>query len=172
MQPFRFLRTAVLCAASSAALLPIGAIAATDTASFDVTITLTKTCDVSSVAPTDLNFGSTGLLNANVDQSSTITVTCSQDAAYNIGLDAGLSPATPGDTTTRRMSDGNSHYVQYQLYQDALRGTDWGDAIGSDTQASTGIGSAQAFTVYGRVPPQSTPPAGSYADTITVTVTY
>ncbi|MCW3725648.1 MULTISPECIES: spore coat protein U domain-containing protein [Pseudomonadota] len=30
----------------------------------------------------------------------------------------------------------------------------------------------QNVSVYGRVPPQTSPPAGSYADTIVVTVTF
>ena len=37
---------------------------------------------------------------------------------------------------------------------------------------ATGSGVSQSFTVYGRVPAQSTPAAGSYTDTIKVTVTY
>jgi outer membrane usher protein len=38
--------------------------------------------------------------------------------------------------------------------------------------ASTGNGASQPFTVYGRVPPQTTPTPGAYSDTVTVTVTY
>ncbi|MCE3520182.1 spore coat protein U domain-containing protein, partial [Escherichia coli] len=35
-----------------------------------------------------------------------------------------------------------------------------------------GSGAAQPYTVYGRVPVQTTPAPGTYTDTITVTVTY
>jgi spore coat protein U-like protein len=44
--------------------------------------------------------------------------------------------------------------------------------VSSDAVAATGNGSAQSFTVYGRVPPQAAPAPGNYSDTITVTVTY
>ena len=33
-------------------------------------------------------------------------------------------------------------------------------------------GAAQPLTVYGRVPPQTTPSAGVYTDTVVVTITY
>jgi spore coat protein U-like protein len=37
----------------------------------------------------------------------------------------------------------------------------------------TGTGATQpAVTVYGRVPPQTTPAIGTYTDTVVVTVTY
>ena len=48
----------------------------------------------------------------------------------------------------------------------------WGTTIGTDTVTGTGNGTAQAITVYGRVPPQTTPPAATYNDTVNVTVTY
>jgi len=38
--------------------------------------------------------------------------------------------------------------------------------------ANTGTGSSQSFTVYGRIPTQTTPSPDTYTDTITVTVTY
>ena len=69
------------------------------------------------------------------------------------------------------MSGANS--VTYGLYKDAARSTGWGSSIVSgETVSGTGTGSAQALTVYGRVPPQSTPPPGTYSDVVVVTVTY
>jgi spore coat protein U-like protein len=62
--------------------------------------------------------------------------------------------------------------VTYSLYFDSGRTTVWGNTIGTDTVAATGSGSSQSYTVYGRVPAQSTPGPAAYADTITVTVTY
>ena len=49
----------------------------------------------------------------------------------------------------------------------------WGDGTAGCVQAGDGTGAAQALTVYGKVDAQaSTPAAGTYTDTITVTVTY
>ncbi len=62
--------------------------------------------------------------------------------------------------------------VTYQLYRDRNRIEPWGSNTNTDTVAGTGSGSSQAFTVYGRVPRQTTPPPGTYTDTIVVTVTF
>ena len=62
--------------------------------------------------------------------------------------------------------------IAYQLYQNSGRTTVWGNTVGTNTVASTGTGNSQPLTVYGNVPAQATPPAATYNDTITVTVTY
>ena len=140
-------------------------LAATTTSTFTVSITLVATCTINSAST--LNFGSSvGILSANIDQSSTISVTCSNTTPYDIGLDAGT--ATGATVTTRKL--GNA--VSYSLYSDSGHTTNWGNTVSTDTVASTGTGSAQSFTVYGRVPSQTTPAPGAYTDTITVTVTY
>ncbi|MEN5390730.1 spore coat protein U domain-containing protein, partial [[Pseudomonas] hibiscicola] len=42
-----------------------------------------------------------------------------------------------------------------------------------DTASGTGTGSAQQLTIYGRVPPVTgQPPAGTYHDLVTVTITF
>lgn len=133
-----------------------------------VTITIENACEIST-APTTLDFGAHGVLSANVDNESTMSVTCTTAAPYDIGLDAGLNGA--GDITARKMINGLAT-VDYQLYQAAGRTTVWGDTVDDDRLASEGTGTAQLFTVYGRVPPQTTPPAGVYTDTVAVTVTY
>jgi spore coat protein U-like protein len=69
------------------------------------------------------------------------------------------------------MTNG-ANTITYSLYQDAGRTTVWGNTIGTNTVAGTGNGASQSYTVYGRVPPQTTPAAALYGDTITVTVTY
>lgn len=147
------------------------ALAATVTGNFQALITITNTCALTT-APTNLSFGSTGVLTGNVDATSTVKVTCTTGAPYNIGLDAGANESTADDVTTRRMTDGSSHYVNYSMFTTAGRGTVWGNTVSTNTVGSTGTGSEQAFTVYGRVPAQTTPQAGDYADLVTVTVTY
>lgn len=131
-----------------------------------VTITIQNACEIST-APTTLDFGTHGVLSSTVDNTSTISVTCTTAAPYNIGLNGGVS----GDINARTMLNGTDS-VAYQLYQEAARTTVWGDTVGTNTLASTGTGVEQYFSVYGRVAPQTTPPANTYNDTVTVTVTY
>ena len=141
--------------------------ATTTTTTFTATITLAATCLINSASA--LNFGSAGVLTANVDQTSTIAVQCTNTTPYNIGLDAGTG--TGATVAVRKMTSGGTT-VNYTLYSDSGRTTVWGTTIGTNTVAATGSGAAQSYTVYGRIPAQTTPAPGTYADTVTVTVTY
>ena len=141
--------------------------AASTTSTFAVQVAITATCTINSAST--LNFGTQGILATNVDQTSTIQVTCTNTTPYNIGLDAGTG--TGASVATRKLTSG-ANTVNYTLYSDSGRTTVWGNTVSTDTQAGTGTGSAQSYTVYGRIPTQTTPAPGSYSDTITVTVTY
>jgi spore coat protein U-like protein len=143
------------------------AYATTTTSTFSVQLTITASCTINSAST--LNFGSKGVLTAAVNATSTIGVQCTNTTPYNIGLNAGT---TSGATvTTRQMTSGGAT-VNYALYSDSGRTTNWGQTVGTDTVAGTGNGANQTYTVYGSVPAQTTPAAGTYSDTITVTVTY
>ncbi|MGX1785509.1 Csu type fimbrial protein [Bosea sp. NPDC055332] len=147
-------------------MLASGANAATATSTFQVQINIQAACTIASA--TDMNFGNVGVLAASVDSTSTITVQCTATTPYSISLNAGLHG---GSVTTRQMN-GAGGAVNYSLSRDPARTLNWGETIGTDTIAGTGAGTAQAFTVYGRVPAQATPSPALYTDTITVTVTY
>lgn len=141
--------------------------AATATGSFNVRVTIAATCVVTSAV--DLDFGTQGVLAANIDQTSTITITCTNTTPYNIGLNQGVNGSS---VTTRQMKAAGPALINYSLFSDAGRTTNWGNTVGTDTVASTGTGAAQAFTVFGRIPPQPSPLPALYTDTITITVTF
>jgi spore coat protein U-like protein len=128
---------------------------------------LAPTCTIDSASA--LNFGNEGILAATVDQTSTIQVTCTDTTPYDIGLDAGTGWGAT--VATRKMTSGGAT-VNYSLYSDSAHTTVWGITVGTDAIAATGNGTGQSYTVYGRVPPQTTPAPGIYTDTVTVTVTY
>ena len=62
--------------------------------------------------------------------------------------------------------------INYSLFSDAGRTVNWGNTPPTDTVAAIGNGAAQAFTVFGRIPPQPSPIPAVYTDTIIVTVTF
>jgi spore coat protein U-like protein len=138
----------------------------TASTSTTATATVIKNCTVSA---TTLNFGSSGVISANIDQTSTIQVQCTNTTPYNVGLNAGTAPGAT--VTTRKMASG-AKQINYSLFRDVGRTTNWGNTVGTDTAASTGTGATQNFTVFGRVPPQTTPAPGAYSDTIVATVTF
>jgi spore coat protein U-like protein len=134
--------------------------------SFTVSATNVTQCSVSSTA---VNFGSQGLLNANLDATGTISLTCTNGAPYAIALNGGNSGAS--DPTQRKLVNG-ANQATYGLYRDSARTSPWGSTSGTNNQAGTGTGVSQNYTVYGRVPPQTTPAPGTYSDTVVVTLTY
>ena len=158
--------TAVL-AAAFLIVLECAAFAATATTTMTVQVTITASCTINSAAT--LNFGTQGVLATNVDQTSTLQVTCTNTTPYNIGLDAGTGSGAT--VATRKLTSGGNT-VNYTLYSNSGRTTVWGNTVSTDTVAGTGNGTGQSYTVYGRIPAQTTPAPGAYTDTITVTVTY
>jgi spore coat protein U-like protein len=135
------------------------------TTTFSVTVTVPATCTLSA---STMNFGTYSGLLLNV--TSTLAITCTNTTTYNVGLNAGL--ATGATVTTRSMTGPASALLGYNLFSDSGRTTNWGNTVGTDTVAGTGSGTAQSLTVYGQIPAGQFPQPGSYADTITATVTY
>lgn len=135
-----------------------------DSATFEATATVDDNCNVTAA---DIDFGSVGILSANVDAQGEVSVTCTNGTPYSIALDGGLAAAPP---TAREMSLA-ANTVTYGIYKDTVRTQPWGDGVGT-LLASTGSGVAQPWPTYGRVPPQATPPPGAYSDSIIVTVSY
>ncbi|WP_196800049.1 spore coat U domain-containing protein [Thioalkalivibrio sp. ALJT] len=137
---------------------------------FDVTITLEDSCELTT-APTDLSFGTVGLLNTDHTATSTVAVTCTDGAAYDLVLNAGLHD----DGTTRRMEQAGEH-VSYRLYSDSGFTALWGnDTTFGSVVSATGTGEEAEFTVHGRVESAdnaSTPPGGTYSDTVTIEVSF
>ena len=143
---------------------------ASGTTAADPTFTINATVAANCLVSTqNIDFGSKGILNANVDATGQVSVTCTPALAYTVSLNGGATGSPP---TARKMSKG-AETVTYGLYKDTNRAQPWGDATTpGSTVAGTGNGATQTLTVYGRVPPQATPSAGVYTDTVIVTVTY
>ncbi len=142
----------------------VAALATTNTATFQVTANVLPTCQISAG---NLNFGD--YAGAALTNTSTITVNCTQNQGYDVGLDAGNGG---GSVATRKMSGPSGAALGYGLYRDSNHTTNWGNTVGTDTYHGNGSGNAQPLTVYGQLPAAESVMAGAYADTITATITY
>ena len=149
--------------------------AATTTGTLTVQMTITASCTVTAAT---VDFGTstgTALLSAAVNATGTVSVTCTNGSAYSIGMDNGAHASS----SQRRMANG-SNFINYNLYTDSGRLNAWTTASSSTTCTTasscvtgTGTGSAQSTTIYGTVPAVAVAPAaGSYSDSVTMTVTY
>ena len=134
---------------------------------FTVQVTLPVSCVISALP---LSFGSRTVLTANIDAQTTLSATCTNLANYSVALSAG--GATGATVTTRKMTGPGGATIAYGLYQDSGHSVNWGNTVGTDAEGGQGNGSAQTLTVYGRIPPQTTPTVGNYTDTVIATLWY
>ncbi|HYI48986.1 MAG TPA: spore coat U domain-containing protein [Allosphingosinicella sp.] len=110
----------------------------------------------------------------NDDSTGTVSVECHPSVSSPI---VALSAGQSGTFAGRSMTSG-SYTLTYNLYADSGRATIWGDGTsGTVTVTLTGgsvSGGQRRFsrTIYGRVPGSQNVGAGTYGDTITLTVTF
>jgi spore coat protein U-like protein len=148
-------------------LMNVEVSSASSSARFQVSATAVDSCIM---AANDHAFGNYDpLATAPTDANSAITVTCTLDILYNIGLDGGTGVG--GTIAMRKMMRG-AEALNYSLYRDAARLLVWGNSVGADTVAGFGTGIPVAHAVYSRIPAKQAVHRGAYVDTITVTLTY
>ncbi|MFN3944106.1 MAG: spore coat U domain-containing protein [Allosphingosinicella sp.] len=161
---------AMVLAATVASLgLTAPAVAQSANSSLPVSATVTANCTITTSA---VSFGSVNTLSgSNVDGTGGITVTCTNGTSWSAS--AGAGSGTGATLASRRMTSG-SNLLNYNLFTDAARTSIWGNGTSSTVALTgTGSGTAQNLTIYGRVASgQTSAPAGSYADTVSVTVSY
>jgi spore coat protein U-like protein len=143
------------------------------TANLNLTASVAQDCVIGTAT---LGFGSYDPVvtnkTANLDQSTTMTVTCTKGAA---GITMGLGPSgnagTPCGASPARCLASGGNLLNYQLYSDSPGGAVWTTAI---TEAvAGGVGSPTTVTIYGRVPAgQDATVGASYTDTVVATVNY
>jgi spore coat protein U-like protein len=96
--------------------------------------------------------------------TASIQVTCTTGAAATLALDNGQNFGS-----TRQMSDGATHNLQYSIFQDSSHTTAWS---ATSTEDYTGTGTQSTLTAYGLIAKGQNVPAGSYSDTVAVTVSF
>ncbi|MGB3067617.1 MAG: spore coat U domain-containing protein [Ottowia sp.] len=148
------------------------AVSPTATATFQVKMTIVKACSVTAGTASDIDLGSVLSTAVNVSGSNTISVTCSKNTPYFIGLQpTGTNTNGAGEMVSATTTDK----VPYQLHSASATGPVWGNtatptAVGNGV-ADTGTGAAKTHTVYAVAASANFTP-GSYADTVTVTINY
>ncbi|WP_341676842.1 spore coat U domain-containing protein [Niveibacterium sp. SC-1] len=134
-------------------------------AQFQVTMRIEPTCSVSADAP--LNFGSFTTEARNLQSSTTISVKCSKDTQYQVGLlPSNNNNQGAGDM---KQTGDSANKVAYQLRQTVEpEGAVWGDT--PDRRVTgTGDSTSKQHTVYATAPTADAKP-GDYTDTVTVNV--
>jgi len=121
------------------------------------------------ISVTGVSFGSYDVFAAApLDSTGTVTIEC------NKMLQVILTRGSSSSFTPRTMRSGALEILDYNLYLDAARTVIWGDgSSGTQLYSKSNSGNnAFSVTVYGRVPAGRDVSAGSYSDTVTVTMNF
>ena len=119
-----------------------------------------------------------GDTSAPADSVGTLIARCTRTGGpQNVSITVGLGPsATSGSIANRRLRHAaGTDLLSYNLYRDALRQNVWGQAAGVDTLSQTvSIPNNSTvnvtFNIFGRMPGLQNVYAGSYSDSLLLTV--
>ncbi len=126
---------------------------------------------ICTLSATNVAFGV--VTGATVTAAGQVTLHCTGNGNVNYSLS--LSTGSSGSYTLRRMTSG-ANRISYNLFTDTARTQIWGDGTGGSTTVTgqlkfQGVGNLTIpISVYGTYPVQPLPAPGSYADTITVSM--
>ena len=164
----------------STANLNLPAYAFTTTADMNISADINASCIMSS---TDLDFGdydATGVnVTADLTATATISTTCTSGTNGVITMSGGShSLYCQSSKCYRRMAnEGETSFLNYNIYTN--ESYSWSNVWSDNTSATReivqmmGAGVSQNTTVYGEIPKnQKNAVAGSYTDTVNITLIY
>ena len=149
--------------------------AVTSTGNMAVSANIATTCSVSA---SPMAFG-TVVPGTDKDTTSVVTATCTSGTAYTLDLGDGLNHITTGGTGIqyRRQMASAANRLPYivaidNTYATEIAATAVAGAINNLLTTTVGNAVGQPVTIYGRVVAAESlaKPAGSYADTVVITI--
>jgi spore coat protein U-like protein len=145
--------------------------ALTTSFNLDVTANVVNSCSITTSAVAFLTNYDVTSASPNTGTGS-VTINCTNGAPVYITLGEGANPASGSSAAAplRQMASGADR-LGYDLYQDPLMTTVWGNTAGTAVNA-VGTGAADVHTVYGSIPAGQLVASGAYADGVLATVNY
>lgn len=162
-------------------LLASSAVAGTVTGQINSSLTLTSSCQVNGAGgASNVNFGtvnfgtSTSLftqlgIQLLASGGGAVAILCSAGVTPSVTIQGGLHDGQSAGGS-RALADGAGNFVPYDLYTDAGLNN-----LLSNTGViplATSTGAAQTFNVWGKAVGKAGLPAGTYTDTISVTLSF
>ncbi|MCA9507888.1 MAG: spore coat protein U domain-containing protein [Myxococcales bacterium] len=139
------------------------------------------------IATTNMPFGNYQFSTASpTDSQATVTVSCSSGGLSDLSASYTISGGFDGNPPTQRyMSGPSSSQLLYNLYTDINHTNIFGDGLNGTSTVSGSCSQtcpiiivcgprscSSDHIIYGRIPASQTVTAGSYSQTIQVTVTF
>jgi spore coat protein U-like protein len=158
------------------------AFAGSSTATLTITSSVVANCTAITPNPGSIAFSNYdpftyGSGQTLVDSTpATFSANCTQGDTLSWTVGIGNNCSKGSLSNYRAMTDGASHYLSYQLWQNSSDTTQWafGSSCGAPTavtQTATGT-TANTISVYGTIPGGQNVNTGNYSDAVTVTVSF
>ena len=149
--------------------------AQTGSPTFSMTLNVIVTNDCSTINAPAVSFGSAPLVQNFAAVTQNIVITCTKGSAYTVGLNNGLY--ANGNVRNMASTTTPANRLSYEVYKGNTN-TRWGIS-GTERWASTASSSistdqlSRTYNYTARVlPTQTTPPGGTYTDTLVVDVAF
>ena len=154
------MKTRVLACLGAITLLVGGmAWAATDTDTLTVTATVVDSAQIISVG--DIAFGNYDpTTTVATDAGGSVTVRATSGMTYTIYIGA-----------DRTMTDGTDN-LNYELFVDAPRTTAWGSTLATGEGYTAASNANVTYPIFGQIAALQDVGAGSYSDTVTITLEF
>lgn len=127
------------------------------------------------VATTGIDFGVYDVfVTVPLDSTGTVTVSCDQNPPTDVTVAIGPSASSGGFRPRAMRNALTPDRLNYNLFTNASMSSVWGDGTsGTSTVLLFKVNKnrPQTATIYGRIPPGQNVSVGTYADTLTVTIT-
>lgn len=171
----------ILLAAAVFAAVGFGTTASANvaTGTFTVSLTVNKTCSVTTSSSSNITFTSVNAGTAPTSANGSFSVNCSNTTPFYVGLAPQNVTSTTG-VGTMKGTGSNTSTIAYQLYQNSGLTTVWGNTATttsagngvSGTGAGMGGSKAIAETVYAAVTGSTDVTPDTYSDTVTINVNF
>jgi len=137
------------------------------------TITVTATVKESCSLGIDqhINFGRFSRLARKASGQGRISVLCTDNTKFQVGISSGLHSSSPQDRKMRIVETGGPETIDYNLYLDRGHSKLWTNEWNTDNVLhATGINRVQYFDIFAEILPQPLKPYGTYTDTVRIEV--
>jgi len=127
------------------------------------------------VATTNISFGTYDVFsNPPKDSTGTVSVTCDEAPPPIVTIRIGPSFNAGGFKPRQMRHTTRPDRLNYNLFIDSSMSVIWGDGTGGTSAVSNKVTKNKTWvsTLYGRIPAGQDVSAGTYSETVSVTITW